>query len=259
MNKSAVFVGTNHYLHYPQDELRGCIPDAKNLWMWVAAKMEWPEDDLMILKNSQAANEKAGVLEMVSRPGPARQMIWSHSSHGSNNPDTGQIDGLEELLCCADLRERNGLWDTETCITAAWIGEMVKQVRPQDTLDIILDCCHAPEGGQLKALGLTYNRGRFMRRSITPVAVKPKTVAQTFTLMPPNVALWSACQPEQTSADAYIDNSWQGAATAAFLKSWKPGRTRADMIATARKWLKVNGYAQTPHLYCRQTMALGMI
>jgi len=130
------------------------------------------------------------------------------------------------------------------------------QVRPVDTLDIILDCCNAPEGSQLKLMGRRYGAAKFLPRSIAGAKVDPKAGKMINTFIPSNVALWSACQPDQTSADAYIDGSWAGAFTAAFLKSYREGRSRSDIIFYARKWLKDNGYQQVCHLYAGQSMAL---
>jgi hypothetical protein len=69
------------------------------------------------------------------------------------------------------------------------------------------------------------------------------------TVVPPNVCLWSACESDQTSADAYIDGKWQGAFSAAWRKFFKLGRSRSDIIYYARKWLRDNRYDQVPHLY----------
>jgi metacaspase-1 len=260
VKNAAVLAGINTYRNYPEDTLKGCVQDAQNLRTWLFNFLGFKDSAINLLLDSRetAAGEKAAVAAMIAAAGPGDRLVWSHSSHGTNNPDSTQRDGLQEILCCYDLREKGGDWDEDTGILARWIGQAVTKLHPKATLDIIIDACHAPEGSQLKALGRSYSRARFLPRSMVGVPVKPKTLAgmDRAYRLPANVALWSACQPEQTSADAYIDGHFQGAFTAAFLKSCKPGRTRADMIATARKWLKDNRYAQTPHLYCGQALAL---
>lgn len=244
----AILAGVNHYLD-PGDELRGCIPDAQNLWRLLNFQLDIPEREIVLLKDRQAAAEKAIVKTLVESAGPGTHLIWSHSSHGTNNPDPAQKDGLQELLCCTDTREKNGLWDLDTVISAQWIGQTIALLHPEARLDIIIDACHAPEGSQLKALGRSYGRARFMPRSEVGVPVKPLASRVIQAGIPANVCLWSACAPWQTSADAYIDGAWQGAFTAAFLKAFKPGRSRSDIIFHARKWLAVHGYRQEPHLY----------
>ncbi len=254
----ALVVGINHYIYYPEESLRGCFGDADNLLTLAKNKLSWPEPGLIVFKDTKAADEQAAVLSMVSDSWGGNHFIWTHSSHGTNNPDAGQKDGLEELLCCADLQEQDGLW-VSGFISARWIGQLVHKVHPKDTLDIILDCCHAPAGGQLKALGRTYDRAKFLPRSEVGIPVSPMAGKLAQGGLPKNVALWSSCQPDQTSADAYIDNSWQGAFTAAFIMSFDPKRTRVDIIAAARRWLTDNRHQQTPHLYCRAGMAQGMV
>ena len=254
---AAVLVGYNKYKNYPEDSLLGCVPDCDHIHRLLASDMAWTGSNLTRIKDAQggAAREKAAVLAMVTAPGPARHQVWSHSSHGSNNPDPGQADGLEELLCCYDLAEtKQGFWDENTCITAKWIGQLVAQVRPGDTLDILLDCCNAPEGSQLKAIGRRHYAARFFPRP-QGGSVIPRKLELAVPGLPPNVALWSACEPAQTSADANIGGGWQGAFTAAFLNSWKKGRSRSDIIYHAKNWLNANRYAQVPHLYCGKGMA----
>lgn len=255
----AVLVGYNLYKYSPDDTLRGCANDANNLRRLIETNLRFAQVQLLLDAKSSAEIEMASVWRMVtSQTGPPSRLIWSHSSHGTNNPDSSQRDGLEELLCCYDTRadKKTGLW-VSGVISAKLIGELAAQVRPIDTLDIILDCCNAPAGDQLKAVGRSYNRAKFMPRSVVGVPVRPKTVQAVRSTIPINVALWSACEPSQTSSDSNIDGSWQGAFTAAFLKAFKVEKSRADIITGARNWLKSNGFRQNPHLYCWKEMAQG--
>jgi len=258
MSNKAVLVGVNQYQNYPQDELKGCVNDMNNLWVLLVDKMHFEEAGITLLKDSQATAraEKDAVRSMIQEARPGDHLIWSHSSHGSNNPDAGQKDGLQELLCSYDLTEKNGIWDIYTCITAAWIGEVIAQLHSEASLDILLDCCYAPEGSQLKEIGRSYNRAKWLPRSQVGRVVTPQAGMLKDGRIPNNVALWAACGSNQTSTDAYIGNTWQGAFTAAFLQSWHKRRTRADIISVSRLYLKSNGYQQVARLYCRQIMAL---
>ena len=217
----------------------------------------WPDNEIKVIRDAQATagHEKKLVLEMIRGAKAGDRLVWSHSSHGSNNPDPHQLDGQEELLCSYDITEKNGEWDESTVITARWIGQAIVGLHPGATLDILIDACHAPAGGQLKELGLSYSRARFMPRP-GGQSVNPQAGTINSGLIPPNVALWSACQPEQTSADAFIDKTWQGAFTAAFIDSWAAGRCRSDIILYAREYLKDGGWDQVPHLYCQHGTAM---
>jgi hypothetical protein len=264
----AVFAGINLYKNYctpPNDDsLRGCVNDSRHLQLKAFNDWDIPQKDIVVLHDfySTAEAEKAAVLSMIrGQSGESKNLYWGHSSHGSNNPAplSQQKDGLEELLCCYDLEEGTGSFWVSGYISASWIGIIIAQVRPKDTLDIFLDCCNAPEGSQLKRIARTYSKARFIPRSISNITVKPKTVVQVQATIPKNVALWSACEPQQTSADAYIDREWQGAFTTAFLKAAKKGRTRVGIISEARDWLRSYGYNQTCHLYCGKEMAQATI
>lgn len=255
--KLAVLSGINLYQHYPDESLRGCGTDMRNLRLFLVNEIGFQPKDIFMLQDSQAkaAAEKKAVLEAISRAKDGDHIFWGHSSHGSNNPDPSQKDGLQELLCCYDLQEKGGLWVEDTCITAKWIGEAIAELHPGVTMDIILDCCNAPEGSQLKSIGRRYDRARFLPRSIVGTPVKPLAMKIIQAGIPANVCLWSACEPHQTSADAYIDKRWQGAFCASFLRAYKAGRSRSDIIHYTRKWLKDNRYSQRPHLYCKPEMA----
>lgn len=259
----AVLAGYNIYGRYPDDTLRGCDNDANNLRRLIETNLRFDQVMLLLDAKSSAEIEMAAVWKMItSQTGPARRLVWGHSSHGSNNPDLSQRDGLQEILCCYDLKENKetGLW-ISGFISAKQVGELSAQVRPIDTLDIILDCCNAPAGDQLKTIGRSYNCARFLPRSLVGVPVKPKTVqairATIRATIPRNVALWSACEPQQTSADSFIADQWQGAFTAAFIKAFDREKSRADILTDAKIWLKAKGFRQTPHLYCWPKMAQG--
>jgi hypothetical protein len=59
--------------------------------------------------------------------------------------------------------------------------------------------------------------------------------------------LISTCREDQTSADAYISESWQGAGTAGLIWGWNRAGVRASYGTVAQHangWLKENGYDQ---------------
>ena len=247
----AVISGINIYRDSPQDTLRGCVNDAQNFNLLAQNYLGFEPGGVALLLDSQATAEriKGHVFTAVQQSKPGDRILWTHISHGTNEPDVSQADGLLELLCAYDTREKGGRWDPETVISAKFIGEMVDLLHPEAHMDIILDCCYAPEGSQLKAMGLSYARTRFMPLKEVNMVGRSVVIDPKPTKMPPNVCLWSACESDQTSADAYIDGKWQGAFSAAWRKFFKMGRSRSDQIYYARKWLSDNRYEQVPHLY----------
>jgi hypothetical protein len=243
----AVISGINIYRNSPYDTLRGCVEDAQQFNLLALNYLGFQPGEVTLLLNSHAtaAREKNAVELAISRAKAGDRVLWAHSSHGTNDIDQTQADGFEELLCCYDTREKGDRWDPNTVISAKFIGEVIADLHPQAHMDVIIDCCFAPEGSQLKLMAWNYFRTRYLYKPLkgtaTGVAAKTK--------LPPNVCLWSACESDQTSADAYIDGKWQGAFSAAFRKFFKVGRSRSDIIYYARKWLRDNRYDQVPHLY----------
>jgi hypothetical protein len=253
MSNQAIISGINNYKHDPGAQLRGCIEDAQQMNLLALNYLDFEPSSISLLLDSQATAEriKGHVFTAVQQSKPGDHILWTHSSHGTNEPDTTQADGMQELLCCYDTKEENGWWNMYSVIPARFIGEVIKELHPEAHMDIILDCCYAPEGSQLKAMGLSYDKARFLPNS-TRIMVGSQTDTIPIpkpTKLPPNVCLWSACESSQTSADAYIDGKWQGAFSAAFRKFFKVGRSRSDIIYYARKWLGDNRYEQVPHLY----------
>ncbi len=70
---------------------------------------------------------------------------------------------------------------------------------------------------------------------------------------PLNHVLFSACKDNQTSADAYINGSYNGAFTYYFCKHLRDKNgniTRKELIKRVRASLKFNGFSQIPQLEC---------
>jgi metacaspase-1 len=247
----AVISGINIYRDSPENTLRGCVEDAQTFNLLAQNYLGFEPDEITLLLNSHAsaARIRTAVSMAVSRAKAGDHILWTHSSHGTNSPDFTQADGLEELLCCYDTKEKDGDWDRATVISAKFIGEMIALLTSGAHMDIFIDCCYAPEGSQLKAMGLSYARTRFLPIPNINMISRKVVIDSKPSKMPPNVCLWSACESPQTSADAYIDGKWQGAFSAAFRKFFKVGRSRSDIIYYARKWLRDNTYQQVPHLY----------
>jgi hypothetical protein len=68
---------------------------------------------------------------------------------------------------------------------------------------------------------------------------------------PLNHVLFAGCRDNQTSADAYISGSYNGAFTYYFAKHLRDTQgniTKAELIKRVRASLKFNGFAQIPQL-----------
>lgn len=233
----AVCVGINIYPGYPQDTLRGCVPDATHL----AQLLNCDHTLLVTPDQTTKAVIIANLQKLIQTAEPGDHLFYTHSSHG-----------IDEGLCCSNTAVgSNGEWDQDTYIAYPELVALTNALPDTVLVDILIDACHSPKG--LRGLGSSYGRAKYLGLPLPDVPPKPPAVPA---LTRDNVCLWSACEPQQTSADAYIGDSWQGAFTAAFLTNYKPKRIRSDIIYYARNWLTANGYDQHPHLYCRPSKAL---
>lgn len=234
MTIKASLDGINEYAYNSDaNRLRGCVNDAHNVLAHLVKRAKAEIEHTMLL--DQKATKQAIMANwrlMLSRCAPGDILVIGHSSHG-----------IEEGICCYNLGVKDGAWDPDGLISYHEIAEFTKEIPETIMCEILIDACHCER--RLKSLGRVYGKAKYMQAqgAITtpPRPIKPTTVA-------PNVAMWAACEPLQTSADAYIDNQAQGAFTASFIK-FDDGRSRSDVIFFARRWLAEQGYEQIPHLY----------
>lgn len=74
--------------------------------------------------------------------------------------------------------------------------------------------------------------------------------------------LWAGCKDNQTSADAYINNSYNGAFTYFFCKHMRASGgslSRNELLRRVRQSLQHNGYSQIPQLECEATVRSGRV
>ena len=243
MTIRAVLIGINEYLYNPdENRLRGCVNDAHNL----AVRWKSAQQGLILLSDKHATKQNilTAWREQRDKCQPGDTLRIGHSSHG-----------IEEGICCYNIGVKDGEFDPATFITYSEIAEFCREIPETVLTEFLIDACHTSRG--IKSLGMTYGKAKFMQLSGGTFAT-PGKPAQPVSVRP-NVVLWAACEPNQTSADAYIDNQPQGAFTAAFLKFEQKGRSRSDIVFYARPWLKKQGYEQTCHLYCSHDLAMGVM
>lgn len=79
---------------------------------------------------------------------------------------------------------------------------------------------------------------------------------------PQTHVLFSGCRDNQTSADAYIKGSYNGAFTYYFCKHLRETQgalTREALIKTVRASLRFRGFSQVPQLECSKTERKKMV
>lgn len=233
-NKStALAVGINYT--NSEHELRGCINDANSITRYLSMKHKLNESSISILTDySEMKPTRNNILQefkkLLENSKSGDTLYFTYSGHGSYTRDynNDEADGKDELLVSQDLQ---GIKDDELkYLLEQHLNEGV-------TIFILFDCCHS---GTLMDLKYNY----LSKTDYNDIVINEKSKESKG-----NVYLISGCKDEQTSADAFINNKFQGAMTWAFLKtvnenkdiSWK------DLLLKMRELLK-EGFTQIPQL-----------
>jgi hypothetical protein len=244
---------------YPNAPLRGCLNDTAAIRDLLCANGFSPMH-VKILKDSMATknNILCNLKNMVERAQEGDHLVFWYSGHGTQIPcgeGDEPEDGLDECLVPYDFNWINGMIkDDEIC-------NIIKDLNPRCTLDVGLDACHSGTGlrePDVVAKFIPYPFAYPGIRSFKPLLKE---------LDQPNVALFSGCKSNQTSADAYIDSKYQGAFTYAFTKAMKvlpamsdsPIISRQRLIDRINYILRADNYEQIPQLEASDEMKLRRI
>jgi hypothetical protein len=264
MAKKALLVGINRY-RIPGADLRGCVNDVKNLRTVLTTYCGFAGKDIKTLTD-YAATTKAmrdAIAALVKGAKKGDVLLLHYSGHGANVPDKNgdEADRRDEILCPTDLDWKDPLLDD-------WLRTTFDRLPAGVNFTVIMDCCHSgtntrailppdapviprylPNPWDLMATESGRNlRGKVkgsLRRS-TPARRKKDIVAVNI----PEV-LVTGCRDTQTSADAEIGGSFNGALTYNLVAAIKAARgklTYRELHAGTVKRLKKGGFSQVPQL-----------
>jgi hypothetical protein len=227
----ALIIGIN-YLN-TQNELYGCINDTQNLQNYLRNKYNFSNNNLCLLTdNTIIKPTKQNILkkykDLLLNAKAGEKLFFTYSGHGSFRTDLNndENDGKDELLITIDSQ---AISDDE-------LKTIIDENLPEDvTLFVIFDCCHS---GTLMDLKYNYLSGD------EDLVINEK-ISETKS----NVFLISGCFDAETSADAYIDNKFQGALTWSLLKTINENTnlTWKDLLINMRTLLNPR-YSQIPQL-----------
>jgi hypothetical protein len=239
--KFALLIGINYI--GTQSELRGCINDIMNIKNILITKYGYTEENMRILTdNTVNKPTKANILQELTNlqnlDRTKYKQIWIHySGHGSYVFDNSgdELDGRDECICPIDYQDSGVIIDDV-------LFNIIKSIRIETY--IIFDSCHS---GTAIDLPFTYdiNVKTFKNN------LKPKTKLSSLAIQNPKIIFISGCKDDQTSADAYINFSSQGAMTASLLETLKFYNYKATMrqlIKNMRTYLQLNQFTQLPQL-----------
>ncbi len=267
MARRALLVGINDYKGI--NDLRGCVNDVTNMRDVMKTYWGFTNADIRVLTNSRAskANILARLRWLVTGAKPGDFLVFHYSGHGSQIRDRNGdelSDGMDELICPWDMA-----WDTGTYITDDDLHAIFAPVPAGVLLEVFLDSCHSGTGlkaidfGRPAELGpVNETRSRFLP---PPIDIACRSEGEEEILPRKNLMrsasaakaaskhhiLWAGCKSNQTSADAFIAGSFNGAFSYYFCKIIREtgnNISRSEVLRRLRSTLAHNGYDQIPQL-----------
>ncbi|MCW1823766.1 Caspase-1, p20 [Mycolicibacterium conceptionense] len=260
MAKKAVLIGVNRY-RVPGNDLRGCVPDVKNMAKLLQQRYEFDPDDISLITDFKATKEaiETAVTGLVRGGRRGDVLLLHYSGHGSNVPDDDgdESDERDEILCPTDLDWNDPLRDD-------WLRSVFDGLADGVSLTVITDSCHS--GTVTRALEppnapvierylpspwdlAAAESGRGLAGP-TRGTRRHKPAADVVHVDIPEVLI-SGCRADQTSADAAIAGGFAGALTYNLVEAVTESRTplsyRELHDQTCAK-LKRGRYEQVPQL-----------
>ena len=216
MVKKALLIGINY--KGSDAELRGCINDIIHIKNILINNCDFNNDNIKVLTEEQTdlpptrGNIEQHIHLLTSELLPGDILFFYYSGHGSYITDLSgdETDKQDEVLVPLDY-EKSGM------ITDDWLYlNMISKIPSGVNLWGFVDSCHSGTMVDLKynyksmcqytngsSSGITYNPKEWSNRFSFSIE-KSKNVAGS-------VCFFSGCQDSEVSADAYIENTYQGA------------------------------------------------
>jgi hypothetical protein len=228
-NKKALLIGIN-YLN-TEYELSGCIADTERMKTFLETKGFNNFDmmsDLTEIKPTRS-NIFNKIINFINSSVDGDLLFIHFSGHGTYTYDTNgdEIDGNDELIVTSDL---SYIMDDE-------LKTLINQFSKKNVSIIgLFDSCHS---GTI--MDLKYNYNYLDNKYIENVKNSECNG---------NILMISGCMDDQTSSEAIINGSPQGALTSSFIEvmssnlncSWK------ELMCNMNNLLKSNNFTQIPQI-----------
>jgi len=231
--KNALLIGIDY--EKTNNELKGCSKDIEEMNKFLNDKQyktvllcDDTERKLQDVKCKPTGNNIIHEMLDFTKTG-SDNYFFHYSGHGTyvNDQNGDEDDRRDEVLVACDevlIRDDD--------INMGFLARLPKSSK----CFMLMDCCHS---GTICDLRYRYVAGeRF-------VIENQNDCSQG------EVVSISGCMDVQTSADAFINNSYRGAMTTAFLEAYRINKgetTLKEHIELMRVILKNNGYEQVPQL-----------
>ncbi|MBP1753096.1 MAG: peptidase caspase catalytic subunit p20 [Geobacteraceae bacterium] len=252
MAKKALLVGINDYGEI--NDLNGCVNDVNNMRDILLKYCDFRVSDIRVLVDRRATRENIlsllGWLVLGAKKGDT--LVFHYSGHGTQirDRDGDELqDHKDEAICPADTNWDGGL------ILDDDLYEIFQSVKAGVSTEIILDSCFSGTGTResvtLKDMNIRYLRPPVDREYREKEGLEVTGFGMKAKLKSLNHVLWTGCRSSQTSADALIGTTFNGAFTYYFCKHIRDVQgkiSRTELIKRVRASLKYEGYSQVPQL-----------
>jgi hypothetical protein len=254
MKNKALLVGINKY-PTPGNELRGCVNDILDMQHYIAETNKvFAKENIKTLTDSRATKKEIvnQLKWLVADTAPGDSILFHYSGHGAQVPTrfhNVERDGLDEIICPYDFdgSDATTFRDKEFAQLFACIPKEVHFVW-------ISDSCHAEDLSREPLQANDLNKTCY-RNFHGAAPIMSRVDHDTFNeslspiVQPLNGALLSACASHELSADAIINNRFNGAFTYYLIQNLKlygAQKTMQEIIGYVNVDLNKNGYDQNP-------------
>jgi len=271
--KKALLVGINYE---GQDcALEGCINDVKGQKEILMGKFGFKDADIKMLTEDQSSEEAkpnkknmlAGMKWLVEGTKSGDTIFFQYSGHGTQTPSDEEADGENEAIVPVDVFDAE--WPQNLIMDDDLHKNLCELVPDGVKCICIYDCCHSATMEDLavtktadgQVVTSSGDNPGAKSRSLKPpkhikAGLKPKKASRSRDIpkMGPstkNIWVFSGCQDNQTSSDAFIGGKHQGALSWAMSESLKDAVyniTFNDLLKATSQKLQEGGYSQEPAL-----------
>lgn len=266
MARKAVLIGVNRYRMAGAD-LRGCVNDVRNMKAVLTGRYAFRAADITTLLDFAATRKaiESAIASLVLKASRGDVLLVHFSGHGSNVPDNDgdEADRRDEILCPSDLDWKEPLRDD-------FLKKTVQAMPEGVSLTFITDCCHSgtitravlppdapvmerylPSPWDLAAIESGRRMRGTLRGSLRRSSSKSRRGRDVVAVPGMREILISGCRADQTSADAWIKGSYNGALTyylVDVLTSARGPLTNRELHQRVNTKLARAGYDQVPQL-----------
>ena len=249
MKNKALLVGINKYPD-PQNELRGCINDILDMEHFIAETNKvYAKQNIKKLTDRDAT--KKGIVTQIKwlldGAQPGDQLLFHYSGHGAQLPTLNQnleLDGLDEIICPYDFNDADA---TQRAISDKEFAKIFAGIPNGVHFVWISDSCHSEDLSRKQHIAPDTRFRRFNHEPQQGITIPAASLSAA--PIPLHGALLSGCASHQLSADAYINNRFNGAFTHYLIKNlsqYGQDASMQDIVKYVNIDLMDNDYDQNP-------------